>query len=140
MSSRDKAISAGAQRIVSEDAYGANAMAQLALDAAHEAGHIHYTNECLRVEGETCSHGRPDHQELVRQLREAAGLFVGAMPITPKEAFENALDDVRDMRRLLAELVDGNGVVSHGTWERILDFMAGPHRRELLDHHDDKGT
>lgn len=55
-----------------------------------------------------CSHGRPDHQELVRQVREAAGMFAGAMPITPKEAFERALVEIRrlktDQDRLPASL------------------------------------
>lgn len=47
---------------------------------------------------DVCSHGRPDHQELVRQVREAAGMFAGAMPVSPKEAFEQALEDIRGQR------------------------------------------
>jgi hypothetical protein len=41
---------------------------------------------------DVCSHGRPDHQELVRELREAVGLFAGAMPVTPKAAWEEAVE------------------------------------------------
>lgn len=43
------------------------------------------------AEIDVCDHGRPDHQEMIRRLREALGLFAGAMPITPEEAFEEAL-------------------------------------------------
>ena len=39
----------------------------------------------------------PDGMEMIRQLREAVGLFSGAMPITPEEAWEEALDKVRSL-------------------------------------------
>jgi hypothetical protein len=41
---------------------------------------------------DVCSHGRPNHQELVRELREAVGLFAGAMPIAPRAAWEEAVE------------------------------------------------
>lgn len=47
---------------------------------------------------DVCSHGRPDHQELVRQLREAAGLPGPPLPISPKQAFEEALVEVRRLK------------------------------------------
>jgi hypothetical protein len=36
----------------------------------------------------------PDRIELVQELRRAIGLFDGAMPITPKEAWEEAIAEV----------------------------------------------
>lgn len=39
--------------------------------------------------------GWPDGMEMIRQLREAAGLYAGAMPITPQKAWEEALEVVR---------------------------------------------
>lgn len=47
------------------------------------------------TEIDVCPCGRPDHQELIRQLREALGMFAGAMACTPKQAFEEALDYAR---------------------------------------------
>ena len=40
----------------------------------------------------------PTPVDLVHELREALGLFSGAMPITPKAAWEEALDVVRLLR------------------------------------------
>lgn len=37
----------------------------------------------------------PEGMEMIRQLREAVGLFAGAMPITPLRAWEQALSEVR---------------------------------------------
>jgi hypothetical protein len=54
-----------------------------------------------------CDHGRPDHQELVRQLREAAGLPGPPLPISPKEAFEEALARVEDLRSIVSEVAAG---------------------------------
>lgn len=34
----------------------------------------------------------PDGMEMIRQAREALGMFAGAMPITPQQAWEEALD------------------------------------------------
>lgn len=36
--------------------------------------------------------GWPDGMEMIRQAREALGMFAGAMPITPQQAWEEALD------------------------------------------------
>ncbi len=50
--------------------------------------------------------GRPEAPEpidLVRQLREALGLFAGAMPISPKQAWEEALAVVRQGADVRAE-------------------------------------
>jgi hypothetical protein len=47
---------------------------------------------------DTCSHGRPNHQDLIRELREALGLFAGAMPITPKVAWEEAIAEAKRLR------------------------------------------
>jgi hypothetical protein len=35
--------------------------------------------------------------EMIRQVREAAGLFGGAMPITPQQAWEEALERIRGL-------------------------------------------
>jgi hypothetical protein len=40
----------------------------------------------------------PDGMAMVRQLREALGLFSGAMPISPKEAWDEALDAARNLK------------------------------------------
>jgi hypothetical protein len=39
----------------------------------------------------------PDGMEMIRQVREALGLFAGAMPITPKQAWEEALERARGL-------------------------------------------
>ena len=44
------------------------------------------------------SAGWPTGHEMVVQLREALGLFSGAMPISPQQAWEGALDEVRRLR------------------------------------------
>jgi hypothetical protein len=44
------------------------------------------------------SDNAPDPIDLVRQLREALGLFAGAMPITPKQAWEEAITEVKRLR------------------------------------------
>ena len=43
--------------------------------------------------------GWPTGHEMVTQLREALGLFTGAMPISPQRAWEEALAEVRRLRR-----------------------------------------
>lgn len=42
----------------------------------------------------------PDVIDLIRELRREVGLFDGAMPITPKQAWEEAIERVRNMRAL----------------------------------------
>lgn len=42
----------------------------------------------------------PDLVDLVAELREALGLFAGAMPISPKQAWEEALAEVARLRRI----------------------------------------
>jgi hypothetical protein len=37
----------------------------------------------------------PDGMEMIRQARRALGLFDGAMPITPQQAWEEALARMR---------------------------------------------
>jgi hypothetical protein len=39
----------------------------------------------------------PDGMEFIRQAREALGLFSGAMPITPQQAWEDALHRMRGL-------------------------------------------
>lgn len=43
---------------------------------------------------------KPTLIDLVRELRETVGLFAGAMPITPKEAWEQALAEVTRLREI----------------------------------------
>ena len=40
----------------------------------------------------------PHYLDLVRELREAVGLFAGAMPITPKQAWDQAIAEVKLLR------------------------------------------
>lgn len=42
--------------------------------------------------------GWPSGHEMIVQLREALGLFAGAMPISPQRAWEEALAEVRRLR------------------------------------------
>jgi hypothetical protein len=42
--------------------------------------------------------GWPSSHEMIVQLREALGLFAGAMPISPQQAWEGALAEVRRLR------------------------------------------
>lgn len=42
--------------------------------------------------------GWPTGHEMIRQLREALGLFAGAMPISPMQAWEEALDEARRLK------------------------------------------
>lgn len=39
----------------------------------------------------------PEPIDLVRELRETLGLFAGAMPCSPQEAWNEALDKVRGL-------------------------------------------
>jgi hypothetical protein len=59
------------------------------------------------VSDDICSHGRPNHQDLIREVREAAGMFAGAMPISPKEAFEQALERIRALEEIRQRVADG---------------------------------
>lgn len=49
--------------------------------------------------GSNRTEGEPHLQDLVRELRRAVGLFDGAMPITPKQAWEEALEVVANLRK-----------------------------------------
>lgn len=42
--------------------------------------------------------GQPHPQDLIADLREALGLFAGAMPVTPQEAWEEAINEVHRLR------------------------------------------
>jgi hypothetical protein len=44
-----------------------------------------------------CSHGRPDHIELIHQLREALGFQRTAIAASPKVVWEQTLEYVRKM-------------------------------------------
>lgn len=43
--------------------------------------------------------GEPDRLDLIRELRQVLGLFSGAMSISPKQAWEEAIDEVRGLRQ-----------------------------------------
>lgn len=45
----------------------------------------------------------PDPRDLVRELREACGLFVGALPYSPKRAWEEAIAEVRRLHNERAD-------------------------------------
>ena len=42
-----------------------------------------------------CPCGRPDHIALIYQLRDALGLHTTAMPVPPKQVWEDTLEVVR---------------------------------------------
>lgn len=46
-----------------------------------------------------CVCGRPDHQALIRQLGEALGHDLPALPETPEQVWNRLLDEVEEMRR-----------------------------------------
>jgi hypothetical protein len=73
-----------------------------------------------------CPHGRPNHQDLIHELREAVGLFAGAMGITPKEAWEQAIDEVRGLRGVATAAEEVMRIVYEGYRDDI-DF------RQLAD-------
>lgn len=43
---------------------------------------------------DTCSHGRPDHQAMIRQLAEAMGYDLPAIAATPEQVWAGLLDEV----------------------------------------------
>lgn len=51
---------------------------------------------------DVCSHGRPNHQDLITELRKAVGLPGPPLPITPKRAWEEAIVAVDELRRSCA--------------------------------------
>jgi hypothetical protein len=48
---------------------------------------------------DTCDHGRPDHQAMVRQLAEALGLDLPALPMSPERVWNGLLDEVEHLSR-----------------------------------------
>ena len=58
----------------------------------------------------------PDPHELIRELREALGLFAGAMPMSPKQAWDEAITNVRGR---------WPGGESTGLIERAADMLVG---------------
>lgn len=44
---------------------------------------------------DVCDHGRPDHQEMLRRLLDALGMYSGARPETPQAVFEECLAECR---------------------------------------------
>lgn len=42
----------------------------------------------------TCTHGRPDHIDMIRQLAEAMGIGLGAVNATPEQVWAGLLDEV----------------------------------------------
>lgn len=43
---------------------------------------------------DVCEHGRPDHQATIRQLAEAMGLDLPAIPASPAQVWETLLCEV----------------------------------------------
>ena len=70
------------------------------IDSAHWLSLIRHGRETIDVGVGQQSDSWPEGMEFIRQAREALGLFSGAMPITPQQAWEEALEH---MRRLRAE-------------------------------------
>lgn len=55
----------------------------------------------------------PDKFFFIRELRDAVGLFSGAMGITPQRAWEEAMDAVRWMRHRLDVLDEAAAKAEH---------------------------
>lgn len=56
------------------------------------------------AEIDVCSHGRPDHQELIGRLLEALGKPWVARPETPQAVFEECLAEIEAQRAALVLL------------------------------------
>lgn len=54
-------------------------------------------NEQVAHDVVECSHGRPDHIELIHQLREALGFQRTAIAASPKAVWEQTLEYVRKL-------------------------------------------
>jgi hypothetical protein len=59
------------------------------------------------VETVSAATGWPDGMEMIRQVREAVGLFAGAMPITPQQAWQEALETLDRLTALAEERLAG---------------------------------
>lgn len=76
---------------------------------------------------DVCEHGRPDHQELIRQLLEALGEGTHARAMTPHGVFAECLAKVGALRAVVARLNDGwqyalpEGGGRKGRWWRAQD-------------------
>jgi hypothetical protein len=72
------------------------------------------------VADDICSHGRPNHQDLIAELREAVGLAGPPLPITPQQAWEEAIAEVVALRAALATQPQP---VFTGTIYRLHDWL-----------------
>jgi hypothetical protein len=59
----------------------------------------------------------PEGMEMIRQVRDAAGLFAGAMPISPQMAWDEALDRIRGL----------NDEVARRSFYNVTVTFDGPH-------------
>jgi hypothetical protein len=72
--------------------------------------------------------GWPTAHELVVQLREALGLFAGAMPVPPQQVWEEALAEARRLaaaQRRVAELEAENDALrsTYETWRQVIELV-----------------
>jgi len=81
--------------------------------------------------------GWPTGHEMIGQLREALGLFAGAMPISSQRAWEEALAEVRRLEELQGEVQRLPWVPRqemHPRWARLaqsIDRTAFPRIAEV---------
>jgi hypothetical protein len=98
----------------------------------------------------------PDGMEMIRQLRDAVGLFSGAMPISPKQAWEDAIARVKQLaaaRRVLsarppdyeaaARVLANNDGIEIVEWHedlgrRVVDAALGGPDKLILDPEDSR--
>jgi len=60
----------------------------------------HWQAISLRASIDTCEHGRPDHQIMIRQLAMALGLDeIPALPMSPERVWNGLLDEVEHLAR-----------------------------------------
>jgi hypothetical protein len=80
------------------------------------------------VADDICSHGRPNHQDLIAELREAVGLAGPPLPITPQQAWEEAIAEIVALRAALAtrprpDVRDAIATIAEA-WEYMLSELS----------------
>jgi hypothetical protein len=71
--------------------------------------------------------GRPDHQELVRQLRGAPGMYPGGMPISPQENLQG--------RRAMADIEGADGPLTTPDAQVMDELVAEIERLRAAQEH-----
>lgn len=67
----------------------------------------------------------PSAIDLTRELREALGMFAGAMPVSPKAAWEEALADVRRVVTHRQQVMDALAILALHTPIEVPERLTG---------------